>query len=274
MLQINSFILFLVLLKTTPSLAAMACPVDLKNQYESVVKIIRDYSGKEDRHCTGTILKGGCFILTAGHCVLCKEPKDSTCQSSKFKIKTGTNSEEDLGNVSDVYLHPGFKDFEKNDVALLKLSKCTSNGMEMDFGPLDSTQEVTVGGYGVVKLNSFISQPTRHMGQNKIAKFDKQSICLGEYVVAEDNETIISGKQGCHPQGQDSGSPLLQNNKIRGVASQSKQVWLRTGKTKVLDDCYTNLRDPVIKSFIEDTVTRLHKSSGLNPGARINSGTR
>ncbi|RYZ80508.1 MAG: trypsin-like serine protease [Proteobacteria bacterium] len=252
--------------------AAINCPGDSKNEFKSVVKIIREY-GDEDRHCTGTVLKGGCFILTAGHCVECKEAKGKACLPSKFKIKSGVHSNHDLGKVSDVYLDNDFVMFEKNDVALLKLTKCTDDGMEIDFTPLDSSQEVSVGGYGVIKLNSFTSQPTRHMGKNKVVKFDRQKLCLGEVIVDADSKTVIGGSKNCQPVGQDSGSPLVQKNHVYGVYISNVQTWRDDGTTKT-QGCYANLRDPNIKSFIEETLSLSKASTNKNQDSRNNPAVR
>jgi hypothetical protein len=256
-----SVLLLLVVFFSANSHAAINCPLDSSNSYDSVVKIIGERPNGEPEYCTGTILKGGCFVLTAAHCVV---HKGAIVVPAKFKIKSGVNSEIDIGPVQSVYSHPDFKEFERNDVALLKLSKCVSKGgMDIEYGPFTSDRKVIVGGYGVRNISSSVSQPSRYMGENKITEFNDQKICLGPIKVGKDGQKILSGS-GCLPVGQDSGSAFIQNGKIRGVHNSAEETWLDNGVTLVERSCATNLRNPSVRSFIEDTLNQTTPSA-TNP---------
>jgi len=244
----------IILLLALPSAGAINCPVDEANQNKDVVKIIRKIPDGDERHCTGTLVQGGCYVLTAGHCTKIKGNNDNepTSEAKAFTIKSGPHSETSLPSVQQVFLHPDYKHASATDVALLKLSKCVGGGLDIDFSAFSSERNITVGGYGVTKLNSFTPQMDRHMGKNKIASFDTEKICLKKVTISDDGKKVLDG-DGCEPAGMDSGSAFLMNNKIRGVFNSGTEKWLADGTT-LNQGCGVNIRYPSTKAFIESVI--------------------
>lgn len=88
------------------------------------------------------------------------------------------------------------------------------------------------------------------MGKGTLAKITDAELCLGSAVVAEDGMTVLEGND-CRPVGQDSGGSMIQDGKIIGIFTSSREEWENSGKTKIRESCYTNLSDPKIRAFIE-----------------------
>jgi hypothetical protein len=100
--------------------------------------------------CSGSLLAGGQFILTAAHCVTAYgTPNQFQYTLNSYLITLYSN----LGQFS-VYVDPGytgdFKDGDPDDIALVKLtSPITSvSGYTLDTRPITTVTPIMIAGYG------------------------------------------------------------------------------------------------------------------------------
>jgi hypothetical protein len=252
------FIVFTILCFMPEVKAALNCPVDTANKFDSHVKIIRKVPGDEF-YCTGTIVNR-CFVLTAAHCLnMGSKDKKVFGSPSEFSFKTGVHSEVDLGSATEVIPYPGYNeddvDKRKKDVGILRLAKCQDKSLEIDYSGMTTDTEVTVGGYGAITLRGWKFQPTRRIGTTNIKRISQELICTTGATVEADGVTVRNSSN-CLPVGQDSGSPLIQNGKIRGIFVDSTEIWKTDGSTTITESCSMNLRNPPIKEFIEEVLSR------------------
>ncbi|NJM10026.1 MAG: hypothetical protein HC883_03825 [Bdellovibrionaceae bacterium] len=122
------------------------------------------------------------------------------------------------------------------------MARCADKSSIIDFSPIDPTKPVMVGGYGVTQLHGrwWIPQPKRHMGPNYVSRVDGDIIYVGGGIVEDDGKTVRNSRN-CMPSGQDSGSALFQEGKVRGILFRSLQIGNSDHTTDVIDHQYVNL---------------------------------
>ena len=96
------------------------------NKYTGVV-----YLEINESPCTGALLKGGRYILTAAHCVTENTPKvpEDTYGNATFKLP----EDEITIPITDYFVHPEWRGYsieEGNDIALVKLSELPPESAE------------------------------------------------------------------------------------------------------------------------------------------------
>lgn len=132
---------------------------------------------------------------------------------------------------------------------IIELDQQTNSGPEIGFEPLSSGQLVTIGGYGVTRLNSFLpSEGFRRIGLGQVDSIDEKYICLPTVKISPDGKDVLDSST-CLPAGQDSGSPLIANGVIRGVFVKSIQT-LNTDGSSISKGCFIDLNHPDIKRFL------------------------
>ncbi len=94
------------------------------NQYTGVAYL-------DPAQCTGALITGGLYVLTAAHCLNeggVKVPAETAIEAT-FKFPSGEVSIP----VSNYYIHPGWTGYESevgNDIAILKLKKAAPSSIE------------------------------------------------------------------------------------------------------------------------------------------------
>jgi hypothetical protein len=243
-------LLVLGLIGAPASRAALNCPRDTTDRFPSVVKITRLDAPDDPRYCTGTLVQG-CFLLTAAHCV---HTGDAVAKPEAFKIEGGVSSTHNWGAVSQVYAHPNHVEFGDYDVALLKLARCPGGGMELGYEGLNTSADVTVGGYGARTLHRQTRQPYRHMGPNRVTGIVGRQISIRGATIAPNGRDVVGRNPNCLPIGADSGSPLIQEGKVYGVHYAAGERWNPDGSTTLHGGAAINLSHPEIRSFIGATL--------------------
>jgi len=111
--------------------------------------------------CSGSLLAGGAYVLTAGHCV---DGRQGITMS--FGYSNGTAAFTRTASAADVTLHPLWKGFEKSadagsDLALIKLVQPVTN---INGYRLSSTNDIgkqmLIGGYGTSGTGGGSSSPS------------------------------------------------------------------------------------------------------------------
>ena len=227
---------------------ALNCQRDTANAYPAVVKIVR--SGPEyEGHCTGTIIGGG-YILTAAHCLYHMTKHSQELASARqFKVLAGPASEIDLGAVAEVIPFPGYVAFGHNDVGLLQMARLSLPAMAPSVAPLAVGDRVIVGGYGAIRYASVKGQAWRRMGKNEVKEITDRTISIRGGMIAADGKTVLDCPY-CIPIGQDSGSPLIHDGKVRGLFYTGEDEWLRDGRTNIRKVTYLSLAEPGVREFL------------------------
>ncbi len=196
--------------------------------------------------CTGSLLAGGAYVLTAAHCLTDFEAKgvfDTSATTVDFSIQS-TNGFKT--SVTDYYINPGWtgKVFDFNDIAVLKLAEQAPVEIEQyDINRIDNEvgQVFTAVGFGLsgtgdtgVTIDDTV---VKRFGQNRFDVTIYDTALLGDF----DNGNSANDFFGnVRLQGQgvsgfvsdtglglsevniapgDSGGPGLIDGKIAGIAS-------------------------------------------------------
>jgi secreted trypsin-like serine protease len=131
----------------------------------------------ESVQCTGSLLTGGLYILTAAHCLNeggVKVPPETAVKAT-FKLPSGEFSIP----VSNYYIHPGWTGYESevgNDIAILKLKKAAPSSIEqyeINRNKNEVGKVLTKVGYGYIGVGAkgqdenSNSEAKRYSGQNR-----------------------------------------------------------------------------------------------------------
>jgi hypothetical protein len=241
----SPFLFLPFLLLSVLSLGAVNCPVDKSDAYPFVVKI----SFKDgDNGCTGSVFRKR-FVLLAAHCLKNRNGDSKTVDG--IEVFGGPDSKKRLSSVRQASLHPQYTHQNEKafDVAVLELSEDFPHDAGFSFKPPTEKMPVTVGGFGVSKLNGYQTDGQRRMGTNEVGKVTSESICLKKVLVPPSDKKMPKNL-GCIPSSQDSGSPFIIDGRIVGVYTHSEQVWHDDGSTGV-ENCSVNLSNPIIRNFVE-----------------------
>jgi secreted trypsin-like serine protease len=272
-MKIIIVISFLCIVKAN---AMINCPLDSEDNYPYVVKV--DYQDAKSKtlgvHCTGSVIKQR-YIILAGHCVV-KTPltKQSNIHQgpvdiSERKISIGSNGKSEGPKIKKIFVHPdykdGFKD-NKSDLAIIELETPFLYSGDVDFEPIPNNAKVSVVGTGLQKDHDWkYNDGRRRAGSNSIAKLDSEGIWLQEVTIPLENKPESLSYPECIPAGGDSGSPLIVNNKIRGILTNSLENWNNDGSTNK-SSLFVNIATPENKQFIDMVLALAHQDCELQPG--------
>lgn len=190
--------------------------------YATVAKVFRHDKGAEvDILCTGTFIRSD-KLLTAAHC-------GGVDANPSFTVEWNNNGEVFSQTVSSsgFVKHPDYEmgsNVHPNDLAVISLgdSMVASEVQDVSFEPSKRGDEVVLVGYGD-NLNFLDERKPTGSGQG-IKRYGKNTI----YTIIRKGFIVVSGYSGCEnkPSGTesvsgdgDSGSPLISQNSVVGVAS-------------------------------------------------------
>jgi len=218
------------------------------NQYTGVAYL-------ESVQCTGSLLTGGLYILTAAHCLNeggVKVPPETAVKAT-FKLPSGEVSIP----VSNYYIHPGWTGYESevgNDIALLKLKKAAPSSIEqyeINRNKNELGKVLTKVGYGAIGLGAkgqdenSNSEAKRYSGQNRYdalidvlknaTESDMSDLVLGSQLIFDFDDGSAQhdalgrhflrlgdrglGKNEIATASGDSGGPSFVDGKIAGISS-------------------------------------------------------
>ncbi|MEG3918282.1 trypsin-like serine protease [Microcoleus sp. T3_A4] len=218
------------------------------NQYTGVAYL-------EPIQCTGSLLKGGLYVLTAAHCLNeggVKVPAETAIKAN-FKLPSGEVSI----SVSNYYIHPGWNGYESevgNDIAILRLKRLPPKSIEqydINRNKNEVGKVFTKVGYGYIGLGAkgqdenSNSEAKRYSGQNRydalidVLKDAKESdmsdLVLGSQLIFDfddgsaERDTLGRhfpklrdrglGKNEIATASGDSGGPSFVEGKIAGISS-------------------------------------------------------
>ncbi|MEP6488255.1 trypsin-like serine protease [Microcoleus vaginatus GB2-A3] len=218
------------------------------NQYTGVAYL-------DSASCTGSLLTGGLYVLTAAHCLNeggVKVPAETAIKAI-FKLPSGEVSIP----VSKYYIHPGWSGYESevgNDIAILKLKRVAPPRIEQ-YEINRNTNEVgkvlTKVGYGYIGLGAkgqdenSNSEAKRYSGQNRYdalidvlkdaTESDMSELVLGSQLIFDFDAGTSEhdalgrhfprlrdrglGKNEIATASGDSGGPSFVEGKIAGISS-------------------------------------------------------
>jgi secreted trypsin-like serine protease len=209
----------------------------------------------EPVQCTGSLLTGGLYLLTAAHCLNeggVKVPAE-TAVTAAFKLPSGQVTIP----VSNYYIHPGWTGYESevgNDIAILKLRKAAPRSAEQYEINRDKNEigkVFTKIGYGYTGLGNkgqnenSNSEAKRYGGENRYdalgdifkssTESDMSELVLGSQLIFDfDDGTAEHDSLGRHfpkladrglgkneiaTASGDSGGPSFVDGKIAGISS-------------------------------------------------------
>ena len=218
------------------------------NQYTGVAYL-------EPAQCTGSLLTGGLYVLTAAHCLNeggVKVPAE-TAIAATFKLPSGEVSIP----VSNYYIHPGWSGYESevgNDIAILKLKKAAPSSIEqyeINRNKNEVGKVLTKVGYGYTGLGAegqdenSNSEAKRYSGQNRYdalidvlkdaTESDMSELVLGSQLIFDFDDGSAQrdtlgrhfprlgdrglGKNEIATASGDSGGPSFVDGKIAGISS-------------------------------------------------------
>ncbi len=218
------------------------------NQYTGVVYI-------EEAECSGSLLTGGWYILTAAHCLNdggVEVPK-GTKFTVTFKLPVGEVSIP----ASEYYIHPGWTGYESevgNDIAVLRLRRRAPNTAEQYAINRDKNEVgkvFTKVGYGYIGTGAIgqdedsNSDEKRYAGQNRYdgtidllknaTESDMSELVLGSQLIFDFDDGSAAhdtlgrhfpnlvdrglGKDEIATASGDSGGPSFIDGKIAGISS-------------------------------------------------------
>jgi Trypsin/PEP-CTERM motif len=172
--------------------------------------------------CSGSLLMGGQYVLTAAHCA-----DDFTAMTVDFKFGTVT------ANVTEAYIQPGWTGFDSSvgngsDIAILKLDQKITGIQGFKLSTTnDVGSDMLLAGYGLVGTGSTGStdfdRPSSelwrpHFGFNTADTTDKVL-----------SDTVFGPGAGSNPFGEtyvfdfDSGQPA--NNALKRIADEFGGAW-------------------------------------------------
>ncbi|WP_293354691.1 MULTISPECIES: trypsin-like serine protease [unclassified Microcoleus] len=164
------------------------------NQYTGVAYL-------EPAQCTGSLLTGGRYIITAAHCLNeggVKVPAGTAIKAT-FKLPSGEISIP----VSNYYIHPGWTGYESevgNDLAILKLKKFAPSSIEqyeINRSKNELGKIFTKVGYGYTGLGAkgqdenSNSEARRYGGQNR---YDGLIDVLKNATESDMSELVLGGQ--------------------------------------------------------------------------------
>ncbi|WP_293341779.1 trypsin-like serine protease [Microcoleus sp. CAWBG58] len=164
------------------------------NQYTGVAYL-------EPAQCTGSLLTGGLYIITAAHCLNeggVKVPAETAIKAN-FKLPSGEVSIP----VSNYYIHPGWTGYESevgNDIAILKLKKTAPSSIEqyeINRSKNELGKIFTKVGYGYTGLGAkgqdenSNSEARRYGGQNR---YDALIDVLKDATESDMSELVLGGQ--------------------------------------------------------------------------------
>ncbi|MCC3531535.1 MAG: trypsin-like serine protease [Microcoleus sp. PH2017_22_RUC_O_B] len=209
----------------------------------------------EPVQCTGSVLTGGLYVITAAHCLNeggVKIPA-GTAVTATFKVPSGQVTIP----VSNYYIHPGWTGYESevgNDIAILKLKRIAPPSVEqyeINRNKNEVGQLFTKVGYGYIGLGNkgqnenSNSEAKRYAGQNRYdglgdifkssTESDMSELVLGSQLIFDfDDGTAEHDSLGRHfpkladrglgkneiaTASGDSGGPSFVDGKIAGISS-------------------------------------------------------
>lgn len=218
------------------------------NQYTGVAYL-------EPAQCTGSLLTGGLYVLTAAHCLNeggVKVPPETAIKAN-FKLPSGEISIP----VSNYYIHPGWTGYESevgNDIAILKLKKTAPSSIEqyeINRSKNELGKVFTKVGYGYTGLGAkgqdenSNSEARRYGGQNRYdalidvlkdaTESDMSELVLGSQLIFDFDDGSAQrdslgrhfpnlrdrglGKNEIATASGDSGGPSFLDGKIAGISS-------------------------------------------------------
>ena len=218
------------------------------NQYTGVAYL-------DSAFCTGSLLTGGLYVLTAAHCLNEGGVKVSaeTAIKAIFKLPSGEVSIP----VSNYYIHPGWTGYESevgNDIAILKLKRVAPRSIEqyeINRKKNEVGKVLTKVGYGYIGLGAkgqdenSNSEAKRYSGQNRYdalidvlkdaTESDMSELVLGSQLIFDfdagtrEHDALGRhfprlrdrglGKNEIATASGDSGGPSFVDGKIAGISS-------------------------------------------------------
>ncbi|MEG4623932.1 trypsin-like serine protease [Microcoleus sp. w1-18aA5] len=218
------------------------------NQYTGVAYL-------DSASCTGSLLTGGLYLLTAAHCLNEGGVKVSaeTAIKAIFKLPRGEVSIP----VSKYYIHPGWTGYESevgNDIAILKLKRIAPPRIEqyeINRNKNEVGKVLTKVGYGYIGLGAkgqdenSNSEAKRYSGQNRYdalidvlkdaTESDMSELVLGSQLIFDFDAGTSEhdalgrhfprlrdrglGKNEIATASGDSGGPSFVEGKIAGISS-------------------------------------------------------
>ena len=205
--------------------------------------------------CTGSLLRGGLYVLTAAHCLNeggVKVPAETAIKAI-FKLPSGEVSIP----VSKYYIHPGWTGYESevgNDIAILKLKRVAPRSIEqyeINRKKNEVGKVLTKVGYGYIGLGAkgqdenSNSDAKRYSGQNRYdalidvlkdaTESDMSQLVLGSQLIFDFDAGTSEhdalgrhfprlrdrglGKNEIATASGDSGGPSFVDGKIAGISS-------------------------------------------------------
>ncbi|MEG4029883.1 MULTISPECIES: trypsin-like serine protease [unclassified Microcoleus] len=218
------------------------------NQYTGVAYL-------DSASCTGSLLTGGLYLLTAAHCLNeggVKVPAETAIKAI-FKLPRGEVSIP----VSKYYIHPGWTGYESevgNDIAILKLKRIAPPRIEqyeINRNKNEVGKVLTKVGYGYIGLGAkgqdenSNSEAKRYSGQNRYdalidvlkdaTESDMSELVLGSQLIFDFDAGTSEhdalgrhfprlrdrglGKNEIATASGDSGGPSFVEGKIAGISS-------------------------------------------------------
>jgi secreted trypsin-like serine protease len=218
------------------------------NQYTGVAYL-------DSALCTGSLLRGGLYVLTAAHCLNeggVKVPAETAIKAI-FKLPSGEVSIP----VSKYYIHPGWTGYESevgNDIAILKLKRVAPRSIEqyeINRKKNEVGKVLTKVGYGYIGLGATgqdensNSDAKRYSGQNRYdalidvlkdaTESDMSELVLGSQLIFDFDAGTSEhdalgrhfprlrdrglGKNEIATASGDSGGPSFVDGKIAGISS-------------------------------------------------------
>lgn len=218
------------------------------NQYTGVAYL-------EPTQCTGSLLTGGLYILTAAHCLNeggVKVPAETAIEAT-FKLPSGEVSIP----IRNYYIHPGWTGYESevgNDIAILKLKRAapsTIQQYEINRNKNEIGKVFIKVGYGYIGLGAkgqdenSNSEAKRYSGKNRYdalidvlknaTESDMSELVLGGQLIFDFDDGSAEhdalgrhfprlrdrglGKNEIATASGDSGGPTFVDGKIAGISS-------------------------------------------------------
>lgn len=216
--------------------------------FDGNVRILFGESGSLDYVCSGTLLAGGQYLLTAAHCA-----DGHTSAGFVMQVEHGIYNDVAAGSqsisASNVWVHPGWNGglSKGNDIAVIKLTTAINDATGFKLSTTnDVGKTFLMMGYGTTGVGNSNTAPSwgdwgwAHYGYNQIDATGKQFLDaaqamglpgLGTWSNA-DGEEYVSDYDGLTNNTGNSTDPAVRHNTLGRITGLSSSMGL--GATEAL----------------------------------------